>query len=204
VPVVHEELHVGKRTVQRGGVRIFNRVVDQPVEEKVVLREEKVLVDRRPANRPATEAEMRAQDEVIEVRAMAEEPVIGKRARVVEEITVGKETRERTENIRDTVRRSDVNIEQLDASRGNFVDDEEFRAHFGREYARVPGATYETYAPAYHYGYRRASEDRYGGRTWNEVEPAFRSDYERQYPNSTWEQVKAAVRHGWEKVTGRH
>jgi hypothetical protein len=34
VPVVREELNVGKRAVQRGGVRVFSRVMEEPVEER--------------------------------------------------------------------------------------------------------------------------------------------------------------------------
>ena len=109
---MQEELEVGKRTVRRGGVRVFNRVVEQPVEEQVTLREEHVRVDRHPTDRAATEADLRG-GEVIEVTEMAEEPVVGKRSRVVEEVTVGKETTSRTETIRDTVRRTDVDVEKL-------------------------------------------------------------------------------------------
>jgi len=61
VPVVQEELQVGKRTVRRGGVRVYNRVVEQPVEERVDLREEHVRVDRRAADRPATESDVRGE-----------------------------------------------------------------------------------------------------------------------------------------------
>jgi stress response protein YsnF len=59
VPVVREELQVGKRTVQRG-VRVYSRVVEEPVEEKVRIRQERARVDRIPADRPATEADIRA------------------------------------------------------------------------------------------------------------------------------------------------
>ena len=40
IPVVDEELQVGKRAVQRGGGRVHSRVVEQPVEQAVDLREE--------------------------------------------------------------------------------------------------------------------------------------------------------------------
>jgi uncharacterized protein (TIGR02271 family) len=204
IPVVREELHVGKRTVPRGGVRVFNRVVEQPVEEQVKLREERLRVDRRPADRPATEADFRTQDQVIEVTEMAEEPVVGKTARVVEEVVIGKQTTERTETIRDTVRRTDVNVEKMsgaDRARSNYDDD--FRQDFRTRYGSVRGAKYENYAPAYEYGSRVASDERYRGRSWDEVEPMLRTDYERQYQGGKWEQIKDSVRYGWDKVTGR-
>jgi uncharacterized protein (TIGR02271 family) len=108
IPIVEEELRVGKRAIQRGGVRVYNHVFEEPVEEQVNLREERVTVDRRRVDRPATEADVREHDRMIEVTEMAEEPVVDKRTRVVEEVVVGKEATERTETIRDKVRRSDV------------------------------------------------------------------------------------------------
>jgi len=201
IPVVQEELSVGKRMVQRGGVRIFNRVVEQPVEEQVTLREEHVRVDRHATDRPATEADLRG-GEVIEVTEMAEEPVVGKRSRVVEEVTVGKETTSRTETVRDTVRRTDVNVEKLEGGRDVVDHSQDFRNDFQTRYGST-GAKYDTYAPSYEYGYRMASDDRYRGKRWEDVETNLRSDYERQYPASKWEQMKDSVRYGWEKVTGR-
>jgi hypothetical protein len=37
IPVIEQELQVGKRTVRRGGVRVYSHVVEQPVEETVEL-----------------------------------------------------------------------------------------------------------------------------------------------------------------------
>jgi uncharacterized protein (TIGR02271 family) len=204
IPVVREDLHVGKRTVQKGGVRVYNRVEEQPVEEQVRLREEHVRVDRRPADRAATEKDFRVHDEVIEVTETAEEPVVGKTARVVEEVVVGKEATERTETIRDTVRRSDVNVERLGADDRSWQDyDDDFRSDFQKRYGKAKNARYDTYAPAYQYGYRMASDERYRGRRWDEVEPALRTDYERSYPGSKWDQMKDSIRYGWDRLTTR-
>ena len=48
IPVVEEQLKVGRRTVQRGGVRVYARTVEQPVEENILLREE-----QRPGGAPS-------------------------------------------------------------------------------------------------------------------------------------------------------
>jgi uncharacterized protein (TIGR02271 family) len=115
LPVVQEELQVGKREVDRGGVRVYSRMTEQPVEQSVQLREEHAHVERRAVDRPATEADLATFKEgTLEVRERAEEPLVSKQARVVEEVVVGKETSERTETVRDTVRRTDVDVEQLD------------------------------------------------------------------------------------------
>lgn len=198
IPVVQEELQVGKRSVERGRVRIINRVTEQPVQENVTLREEHVRVDRRAVDRPATEADLRG-GEVIEMTEMAEEPVVGKRSRVVEEVVIGKETTQHQETVRDTVRRTDVQVEGL---QGGSDYDNDFRSHFQQNYASR-GGSYETYAPSYQYGYTMASDKRYQGRRWEDVETTLRSDYERQNPNSKWEQAKDSVRYGWDRVTGK-
>lgn len=208
VPVVEEELQVGKRAVLRGGVRVYSRVLEQPVEETVSLQEERVRVERQPVNRPVTESDLlTGRDEVIEVQEYAEEPVISKEARVVEEVRINKEATQRQQSVKDTVRRTEVNVENLGegsrtTSPASSDINEDFRSHYTNHYGSS-GDTYQTYEPAYRYGYDMASDPRYHGRDFNQVESGLRSDYERQYPNSTWETMKDAVRHGWDKVTGR-
>ena len=203
IPVVKEEIRVGKRQVLRGGVRVYTRVTEEPVEESVPLREEHVQVERRPVDRSATEADLsRGREEVIEVQEFAEEPVVAKEARVVEEVQVGKDVSERTETVRDTVRRTEVNVEQTPGAVGEAFDDSDFRSDFQRRYA-TSGASYDTYQPAYRYGYEIASDPRYKGRSFDEVESDLRTDYGRRYPKGAWEKMKDAVRYGWDKVTGK-
>ena len=113
IPVIEEELHVGKREVEGGGVRVRTRVVERPVEEAVRLREERVNVERRPVNRPVSEADLNAfREGTFELRERSEEAVVDKTARVVEEVAINKEVGERTETVRDTVRSTDVNVEE--------------------------------------------------------------------------------------------
>lgn len=113
IPVVEEELHVGKREVDHGGVRVYSRTVETPVQEDVSLREERVSVERRPVDRPATEADLAAGEEkTLEMRETSEEPVVEKSARVVEEVELRKDVQEHTENVRDTVRRTEVEVDE--------------------------------------------------------------------------------------------
>jgi uncharacterized protein (TIGR02271 family) len=113
---MEERLRVGKREVAGGAVRVRSYVVERPVEEQVRLHEERVAVERRPVDRAATDADLAAfQERTIEARATSEEAVVGKEARVVEEIGVRKEATERTETVRDTVRSTKVEVE--DASK---------------------------------------------------------------------------------------
>jgi uncharacterized protein (TIGR02271 family) len=112
IPVVEEELAIGKRVVRRGGLRIYTSVKETPVEENVALREEHVEVTRRPASRTATASDLQPLDTPIDITETAEEPVVSKQAKVVEEVVVQKEATERTEKVKDTVRRKDVDVKR--------------------------------------------------------------------------------------------
>jgi len=112
--VVEEQLVVGKREVDRGGVRVRSYVTETPVHEQISLRDEKIRVERHAVDRPVGEDAFREQ--TIELTATGEEAVVGKTARVVEEVVVGKSTEQRVEDISDTVRRTDVVVEKLDES----------------------------------------------------------------------------------------
>ena len=117
IPVVEEQLVVGKREVERGGVRVRSYVVETPVHEQVTLREEHVDVERRPVDQPLTGANLASgellQERTIELRETAEEAVVAKDARIVEEVVVHKNVGERVETIEDTVRHTEVDVERL-------------------------------------------------------------------------------------------
>ena len=112
IPLAEEELQVGKRAVQRGALRVHTYVTERPVEEQVTLREEQAYVERRPIDRPATAGESAFQERTIEVEERGEEAVVSKQARVVEEVQVGKGQTSRTETVRDTVRKTEVEVER--------------------------------------------------------------------------------------------
>ena len=118
VPVVEEELQVGKRAVNRGGVRVYSRVVETPVTEHVQLRDEQVSVERRPVDRALGKTDRDAfKEKTLEVTETDEEAVVGKQAHVVEEVVVRKDVQDRTETVRDTVRRTDVDVEKVESDR---------------------------------------------------------------------------------------
>jgi uncharacterized protein (TIGR02271 family) len=111
IKVVRENLEVGKREVETGGIRLRSRIVETPVQETVNLRQENVNVERTPVDRTAGNAEFREQH--IEVLEHAEVPVVQKEARVVEEISLSKDVDEREETIRETVRQTEVDVDHL-------------------------------------------------------------------------------------------
>ena len=115
IPVVEEEFAVGKRTVDQGGVRVFRRIVEIPVSESVNLREEHVVVDRKAVDRPATEYDLNNSNRSVELTETAEEVVLSKSAHVVEEVLIGKRSSDHVERIEDTVRRTEIEVEEIPA-----------------------------------------------------------------------------------------
>jgi len=213
IPVVEEDLSVSKRAVEHGHVRIYSRVTERPVEEAVRLREERVTVERRPVDRPATDADFAAaaQQQVIEMTETVEEPVVTRRARVVEEVVVQKEETERTETVRGTERHTEVEVQRAPedattarraaAPQGFEAYDATFREHYTTAFA-TSGAAYTAYEPAYRYGYELGTNERYRGHDWVALEGDARRDWEARHPG-TWTRFHDAIRHAWEAVRGR-
>ena len=111
IPVAQEELRVGKRDVNNGRVRVRSYVTETPVRENVTLRDENVEISRRPVDRPVSGSENAFVDRTIEAEEHHEEAVVSKEARVVEEIGLRKTAGEHEETISDTVRKTEVEIE---------------------------------------------------------------------------------------------
>ncbi len=194
LPIVREEIEVGKREVDLGVVRVHSRTEVKPVQEQVQLREEHAEVERRNVDRPATEADLKAfEGGSIEVREMAERAVVSKTARVVEEVVVGTKASTRTETVTGEVRNTVVDVD-------NSATD--YRTHFDRTYA-ASGGSYADYEPAYSYGSTLRSDKRYANRSWSDVEADAQRDWTTRNPNSSWERMKDAVRYGWESMTGK-
>ena len=115
IPVAEEELHVGKREVSHGRVRIRSHVTERPVQEQVSLREEHVSVERRPVEGTMRTGSVNDGDlfreRSIEMEERAEEAVVSKEARVVEEVVVRKDADQRTQTVSDTVRKTEVEVD---------------------------------------------------------------------------------------------
>lgn len=205
IPVTEESLKVGKRAVRSGGVRIHTHVVEKPVTETVALREEHVSVERRPVNRPVSDSELTGafKEEVIETEEYREETVVSKEAHVVEEVVVGKHATQHEETVRDTVRRTDVEVEQIGAgnsiaSTNNAVNyDDDFRTHFQTHYGDH-GDNFDNHYKAYQYGHGLNHDSRYQNKDWSAIESMIQNDWEGENPN-TWSSYRDSVQYGWNK-----
>ena len=111
IQLAEERLRVGKRDVNHGRVRLRSYVVEKPVNETVSLHTERVDVSRRPVDRELGAGENLFQERTISAEEHEEEAVVAKDARVIEEVTLGKVAQDRTQEIHDTVRRTEVEID---------------------------------------------------------------------------------------------
>ena len=110
LPLAEEKIEVGKRTVDRGVTRVRRYVVERPVEQEITLRGERVTIERRRPLETTAAPGRTFEERVVEVHETEEVPVVEKTARVVEEVAIRKEQTERTETVRDTVRREEVDV----------------------------------------------------------------------------------------------
>jgi uncharacterized protein (TIGR02271 family) len=117
IPVASEELRVGKREVQRGGARVRSFTREATATEQVELRDEVVEIENRPSGRRLSDEELQAgglfKQRAFEVAEMREEPVVTKIAVVREEVIVRKTIKERQETVSDTVRHTEIEVEDL-------------------------------------------------------------------------------------------
>ena len=100
-------------------------VTERPVEEQVSLREERVQVERRAVDRPVQPGDAVFQERRSTATERGEEAVVGKQARVVEEIGIRKDVDTRTETVRDTVRKQEVEVEDDRTAGRTLTSDEE-------------------------------------------------------------------------------
>jgi uncharacterized protein (TIGR02271 family) len=115
--LAEEQLNVGKRMFQTGTTRIRRFVTERPVEANVTLHEEHAEVVRRAITDPAYVADIDWSDKAYEVTETAEEAVVSKTARVVEEVTLRKTGTDHVETVKDTVRRQQVEVERANAAK---------------------------------------------------------------------------------------
>jgi stress response protein YsnF len=134
IPIIEENLNVGKKDVITGGKRLHSRIVERPVEETVRLREEHVNIERKPADRAATEQDItNFKEGTIEVTEHAEIPVVDKEARVVEDVNLYKDVDEKQEVIRETLRNTEVETDEIKARNQNIDEEDTDKAEHHRD-----------------------------------------------------------------------
>jgi uncharacterized protein (TIGR02271 family) len=196
--VIEEDLQVGKDEVERGRMRIYTVITEKEVAKDVSLRDETIRVNRRPVNREVQISGDLFKERSFEMVERDEIAKVAKTARVVEEIFLGKEVVDKIQTIKDTIRRQDVQVEEVPAVRTVQEYDADFRTFYNQNLTNS-GVTYESLQPSFRYGYDLATREPFRSSPWSAVEVDARRIWEEKNPG-TWEQNKAVIKYAWEKV----
>ena len=111
--LAEEQLQVGKRMVETGMTRVRRFVTEKEVAADVTLHEEHAEVLRRAVTDPKYIGEIDWADATIQIRETAEQALVSKTARVVEEVGLKKIGSDHVETVRDKIRRQQVEIERI-------------------------------------------------------------------------------------------
>lgn len=196
--VIEEELEVGKQAVERGRMRMYSVVTEREVAQDVALRDESIRVRRQPLKRAVAINADLFKERSFEMVEIDEVATVAKTAYVIEEVSLGKEVAEKIETIKETLRRQDVQIEEVRAARVFEDYDSDFRNYVTAKLA-AKGLTYEQVAPGLKYGYKLATTEPFRSSPWSAVEADARKLWEEKNPG-TWEENKAFVKYAWEAV----
>jgi stress response protein YsnF len=191
IPLIREELRIAKRDVNRGVAHVGLHVAERPVSEKIRLREEFIELDRRPVNRAPQPGELEFRKTDFDVELRGEDAVIAKQVRVVEEIHLRKKIVERDETITDTLRSTELDLDEPQPQ-----DLSAYASHYGT----LGGGNFEEARPAYDYGRQLNSS---GTERWEDVEPRARAAWETRHPG-TWEKFRESVRYAYGRARGEN
>jgi len=208
VPVAEERLAVGTRQMQIGEAQVTKRVVEEQIMVPVKVRREEVEIFHRAPGEPREEIDDPSVVEVIRIPLRGEEPVITTQAVVTSEVVIDRTVRTEERQVSGTVRSSDVTVEErLNEAYARLQP--AFEEHFRRrqrDQQESGGASFRARAfrdaePNYRAGFLAGNDGRYAGRTFEEVEPAFRPSGEpAERDPGMMEQIREEVREGFARA----
>lgn len=111
VPISEEQVKVGKREVEQGGVNIRKEVRTETVNTPIDLKREELVVERTDKTGGTVPGDAFREGE-IRIPLKKEEAVIQKEAKVVGEVRVGKKEYTERQNVTETVRKEDVKVDE--------------------------------------------------------------------------------------------
>lgn len=121
IPVTEEQLHVGRRVSETGGLRVRKRVEEVPVEAGGPVVHETVEVERVRVDRVVDgPPRIREEGDVTVVPVVEERLVTRKELVLVEEIRLTRRRRETPAEAQLTLRRERVDIERFDPESGQW------------------------------------------------------------------------------------
>jgi uncharacterized protein (TIGR02271 family) len=207
VQLREEELQARKQSVQTGEVTVGREVVSEQRTLEVPVTREEVFVERHPVEHRPSDRPIDEREQTIEVPVREEQVSVDKRAVVYEEVEVGKQQVQETQQVSGTVRREEARIEREGNVRGGGNQiaswDTAMPAYRTRwqQRAGTSGGRWEDVEPSYRYGWDLRNDPRYRNRSWNDVESDAQRDWTTRHPNSPWASARESIREAWEGAT---
>src|SRR5581483_4001758 len=112
IPLSEEEVKIGKRRVEAGGVRLRKIVRTETVNQPVELEREEVVVERVPASEGQTAAGEAFAEKDVFIPLRREEAVVQKESHVKEEVRAHKRADVEQQQVSESVRKEDVQVER--------------------------------------------------------------------------------------------
>jgi uncharacterized protein (TIGR02271 family) len=196
IEVIEEEMQVGKEAVEVGRMRIYNVVTEHEETVDVTLRDETIRVQRRPVSRKVAANPDLFKPRSFEMVEMDEIAKVAKTAVVVEEVYLGKEVDERVEIIKETLRRQDVEIEEIVGARPYTDYEADFRRYVDTRLADR-GMTYDDVSPALKFGYQLGTTEPFRSTAWDNNVNDARTLWESKNPG-TWDANAPVVKYAWD------
>lgn len=112
IPILEEQLTVGKKVIETARVRL-SKTINESIESlEIPLKEEEIVVNRVPKNElvDVMPAASRYEGDVMIIPVLKEVAVIEKRIMLVEEIHVSKKQTEKTETHEVTLRKEEIEV----------------------------------------------------------------------------------------------
>jgi uncharacterized protein (TIGR02271 family) len=109
--LMEERLRINKEREQAGSVRLGKRITEHTETVNVPVREERVVIERTPGSGEVAVGDRQLREgETVEVPVTRERVEVTKQPVVAEQVNVRKETTERTEQARETVRKEELDV----------------------------------------------------------------------------------------------
>jgi len=203
VPVVEERLQVGKQAVELGQVEVRKTVETEQVSVPVELSHDEVHVERvNVADRPVAAGEVADafKEGTIRVPVRGEEAVVAKQAFVTGEVVIDRYRTVEQQTVSDTVRKERVEVDE------NYTRAREnFREHYTAGRGKGGKPPFEEAEGTYRTGYLAGTDERYRHKTFDDVEPELRRDWEASGSRggAGWEHLREEIREGWNHSRGR-
>jgi uncharacterized protein (TIGR02271 family) len=117
IQLSEEQIKVGKRQVEAGGVRLRKIVRTEIVNQPVEVQREEIVIERVPAEQAHSGRQQAFKEQEVYIPLRREEVVIQKEARLREEVRARKTRKTDQQQVSEQVRREDVEIQETGEAR---------------------------------------------------------------------------------------